>query len=105
MVIVDGLLERAAVDELHHVIRLAGFVEADLVDRHHAGVLQLARDLGFVQELFRLGFAAGADLLQRDDAANGAILGDPDLAHAAAGVELFQHELVARAAGPGWRLG
>ena len=50
---VDGLLEAVAPDEPHGVVRPAVGVGAQAVDRHDAGVLQPAGDLGLEQEPLR----------------------------------------------------
>ena len=100
---VRGVLEGVAPDEPHGVIRPAALVAAEAVDRHDAGVLQAAGDLGLQEEAAaggRVVREAALDLLERDAAVQFEVLGDADLPEAALRVRLED----AVAGGPGRQL-
>ena len=68
MELLDGLLERIALDEPHGVVRTAAGIGAQAVDRDDAGVLQPAGDLGLGDEPLAADRVVGVlleDLLQR----------------------------------------
>ena len=96
MIGADRLAERLAADEPHGVIRRVAL--AQLVDRDDAGVLELGGDLGLVEEPRAddgiIGLL-GPELLQRDLAAERAVAGEPDAAHAPLGVEVGERVSVA----------
>ena len=92
----DRLAQGAAPDEPHGVIRRIAL--AQLVDRHDPRVLELRRDLGLVEEPRaddRVVGLVGAQLLQRDLAAERAVAGQPDPAHAPLGVQVGQRVALA----------
>ena len=66
--VLDRLLEAVALDEPHGVVRAAAAVGAQAVDRHDAGVLQPAGDLGLQHEPLAADRVVGVlleDLLER----------------------------------------
>ena len=89
MELVDGLLERVAADEPHGVVGPAVAVGAQAVDRHDAGVLESAGDLGLQQEALAANRVVGVtveDLLERDLAVQLVIERHEDGAQAAPGM-------------------
>src|SRR5262249_61163831 len=86
---VDGLLEAITLDETHDVEGPAVGVVAQAVDRHDAGMLQLAGDLGLQEEprpALRLIGVPRLDLLEGHLAVEFLIAGHEYLAQAAPGV-------------------
>ena len=82
----DRFLERLTADEPHGVIGPAVAVGAQAVDRHDAGVLQPAGDLGLEHEAAAAGGVVGVrveDLLDGDLAVQFAVEGDEHGAQAA----------------------
>jgi hypothetical protein len=67
------LLERAALDELHHVVRIAVGPTTGLVNRHDAGVLEPRGDQRLAHEPRLVRVVAAEQLLYRDRAAEPAI--------------------------------
>ena len=85
----DRLLEAVALDEPHGVERPAGGVVAQAVDRDDAGMLELAGDLGLLDEpgaAVRFVGVAVLDLLERDRAVELLVQRDRDLAQPALGM-------------------
>ena len=80
----DHLVERPARHQLHREERLAGRPAAGLVDRHDAGVLQARGDQRLALEPRDLVAGRIEQLTSARPAAEPAILGGDDLAHAAA---------------------
>ena len=81
----SGLFQRAADEQLHHDVGQAVFV-ADLVDRHHMGVIDRRRRPALAQESARRGRVAGFRRMQHldgDVAAELLVAGQVDAAHAA----------------------
>ena len=89
MEVLDGLLEAVATDEPHGVIRPAVAVGPQAVDRHDAGMLQPAGDLGLDEEPLAAGRVVGVmveDLLERHLAVQLTVQRHEDRAQAAAGM-------------------
>ena len=84
------LIERAARHQLHGVERLARGPAAGLVDGHDRRMLQARRDQRLADEAARRLGAAGDELLDRDRAAEAAVVRAEDAAEAAAR-ELVAH--------------
>ena len=81
MVLGDGLPQRQAPHELHGVVGASGGIASQGVDRHDTGVLELAGDLGLVDEpppAAGVVGQLGADLLERHLAVQGNVPGDSD---------------------------
>jgi hypothetical protein len=96
----DRFLKRLPLDEAHGVAGLAGLVEHQAVDGHHAGVLQPRRDLRLAQEARPTAGVMGVlgpDALEGHVSAQLRVAGDVDLAQAAPGVEA--HRTVPAGAG------
>ena len=87
----DCLTERPAPDEPHGVERLVVFRSpAELIDRDDVGVLELAGDLGFLEEpALCVGVlrAIAFDLLESDLAVEVGVAGEPDPAQPPLGVD------------------
>jgi hypothetical protein len=82
----DELAERAAGDELHGIERGAVGPAAGLVDRDDAGVLEARGDEGLAEEADLADVGARDELLDRDVAAELAVVDAGDAAEAAAAV-------------------
>jgi hypothetical protein len=90
----DRVVERAALDELHRVVRPALLVLAERVDGDDAGVLELAGDLGLVDEALAELRDVGqvrAHLLERDLAPERLVERDRNGAEPAARVRAQDH--------------
>ena len=80
----EQLLERAALDQLHHVVRRAVRPAPCFVDRHDAGMLEARRDQRLAHEPRLVPLILAQQLLHRDGAAEPAIDRAHDPAEAAA---------------------
>jgi len=88
--LLDGRLEVVAADEPHRVKRAAVVIGPQAVDRHDAGVLEPAGDLGLDDEPSALVLVCSMielDTLEGDDPMQLLVAGDVDLAESAAVVE------------------
>src|SRR5262249_54090099 len=84
--LVEHLSETAALDHLHREEQSLLSIHAQLVDRHDVGGLELPSDLRFLDETsLLLRVARAEDVLDRHFAANVAVDGAENGAHAAAG--------------------
>jgi len=93
----DHRLERLALDELHHEEELAVLVDAHVVNRHDARVIELADDADLVDEPQHVVVTRPRqEPLARHLAADVAVFDERDLAHAARAERLHRH--VARSA-------
>jgi hypothetical protein len=97
----DGPGQGPALDVAHGVVRQAVAVGLQRVDRHDAGVLELAGDgrLGQEAAANRRAEAVGADFLEGDGAAELLVASQADPAEAALGQGGEDGEAAARAAG------
>ena len=69
MELLDGRLERIALDEPHGVVRPTARIGAEAINGNDAGVLKAAGDLGFAQKPRAAGLIVGMlleDLLEGD---------------------------------------
>src|SRR5581483_815580 len=87
----DGLGERLTLNEPHGVKRPAIGVSTESIDRHNAGMLEAASDLGFDQKSFaarRLVRSFGTNLLERYLTMQFQVLSHEELSETPAGVQL-----------------
>src|SRR4051812_5048729 len=73
MEIINGGFQRSSMHELHDVIRLAIVIESQVMNRHDAGMLELAGNLSFAKKSISCPAAIGAQAFERHLASDAGI--------------------------------